>query len=186
MPGENDAEGTPRHKPATRQSDGQTCARVDKDKPTPPGTSRPPKVSVAKSSDAGKHPRASATDAISRYDSDPTRLDTASRRGDTPGGTSLPICGCCRHSDGRGQGHAKGDPRPPFAFKMSMISEFCNSHYLLAACCVFHRRTSRVIHHRELFSINSFALPRSSSPLRERHPVSKSVRHGNSLEKFQT
>ena len=64
-----------------------------------------------------------------------------------------------RHSDGRGQGHDKGDPRPPFAFKMSMINEFCNSHYLLAACCVFHRRTSRVIHHRELFGFLSSIIP---------------------------
>lgn len=87
-------------------------------------------------------------------------------RGDTPGG-SLPICGYCRHSDGRGQGHAKGDPRPPFAFKLSMISEFCNSHYLLAACCVFHRRTSRVIHHRELFSIFILLYHIQTRPVRD-------------------
>ena len=31
-----------------------------------------------------------------------------------------------RPSDGRGQG---GNPRPPCAFKVSMIEVFCNSHY---------------------------------------------------------
>ena len=31
----------------------------------------------------------------------------------------------CRPSDGRGPGM---DPRPPYAFKVSMFNVFCNSH----------------------------------------------------------
>ena len=121
---------------------------------------------VWKEPDAEGSPKGPASNATSRYVSDPTQVPIGSgikgailRETTLASERRLPICGYCRHSDGRGQGHAKGDPRPPFAFKMSMISEFCNSHYLLAACCVFHRRTSRVIHHRELFGFLSSIIP---------------------------
>ena len=140
-------------------------------------------------------PEGSRVQCDSRYVSDPTQVPSGPgvrgailRETNLANERSLPICGYCRHSDGRGQGHAKGDPRPPFAFKMSMISEFCNSHYLLAACCVFHRRTSRVIHHRELYSFFNFKKASSHArpnPEGGSRATTRHQKHGNSLKSFR-
>ena len=93
----------------------------------------------------------------SRYDSDPTQPRGCDRA--LLGGWSRPLefhppLSRERRSSDAQPNVVRGstrNPEPPFAFEMSMISEVLQFTLTLAADCEFHRRTSRVIHHQELF-----------------------------------